>query len=361
MLTKKIAKQRLSSQQIGGTEFLTSEALVGWMGCMQAQDYAAAKWAIGNRIKGITDAQVEADFNAGRILRTHVLRPTWHFVSPADIGWMLKLTGPRVKAMNRPQCRKLGIDEAVIKKSQQLLIRALGGGNHLNRIALAELFKNNNIDTNDTRMSHLLMEAEVDGIICSGKREGKYFTYALLEERAPVTAAFDRENALAELVKRYFLSHGPATLADFCWWSGLNQTDAKRGMEMNKTFFINEMIEEQVYWFSPAMRPVAAEKSVYLLPSFDELAVAYKNRTALIHHHLINQTKNGVFSPLIITDGEISGTWKRSFVKDKFQLEIKSLNSPDQSAEQMVNNEISKYSRFLEMELHGPVTWLQKH
>ena len=357
MLTKKIARARLSNQHIEGTEFLTSEALVSWMGCMQAQDYAAAKWAIGNRVKGITNEQVDADFNAGRILRTHVLRATWHFVSPADIGWMLKLTSPRIKAMNKPQCRKLGIDEAIIKKSQKLLVKALSGGYHLSRTALAELFKNNNINTDENRMTHLLMEAEVDGVICSGKREGNQFTYTLFEERISAITAFDSEDAIAELVKRYFLSHGPATLADFCWWSGLNQTDAKRGMEMNKQFFIKEVIEEQVYWFSPVMRPLAAEKSVYLLPSFDEIAVAYKNRTALIHHHLINQTKNGVFSPLVITDGEISGTWKRSFVKGKFQLEIKSLNSPDKSAEQMVNNEIYKYGRFLEMELYEPVTW----
>ncbi|MGY0041250.1 winged helix DNA-binding domain-containing protein [Pedobacter sp. NJ-S-72] len=358
MLTKKIAKARLSNQHIEGTEFLTSEALVSWMGCMQAQDYAAAKWAIGNRVKGVTNEQVEADFNAGRILRTHVLRATWHFVSPADIGWMLKLTSPRIKAMNKPQCRKLGIDEAIIKKSQKLLIRALSDGYHLNRTALAELFNNNNINTDENRMTHLLMEAEVDGIICSGKREGKHFTYALFEERVPAIMGFDREDAIAELVKRYFLSHGPATLADFCcWWSGLNQTDAKRGMEMNKELFIKEVIEEQVYWFSPVMRSLAAEKSVYLLPSFDEIAVAYKDRRALIHHHLINQTKNGVFSPLVITDGEISGTWKRSLVKDKFQLEIKSLNLLDKAAKQMINNEISKYSKFLEMELDEPVTW----
>lgn len=199
-----IAKLRLGNQHINRTEFSSPEEVVRWMGCMQAQDYSAAKWAIGNRIKGSTDHTVEADFNSGKILRTHVLRATWHFVSPADIGWMLKLTGPAVKRMNKSHNRKLGIDEAVIKKSQRLLISALQGNRQLNRIALAELFRNNQLNTDENRMSHLLMEAEMDGVICSGKREGKHFTYALFEERVPASENFDKDAALAELVRRYF-------------------------------------------------------------------------------------------------------------------------------------------------------------
>ncbi|QNK61551.1 AlkZ family DNA glycosylase [Pedobacter sp. PAMC26386] len=350
-----IAMQRLVSQHFERTDFSTPVELVQWMGCMQAQDHAAVKWAIGNRVNGLTDAQVEEDFNAGKVLRTHVLRPTWHFVSPADIGWMLKLTAPRVKAMNKPQWRKLGIDEAIIKKSQELLIKALNGGYHLNRTELAEVFKNNKIDTDEMRMSYLLIEAELDGVICSGKREGKQFTYALFDERVPPVTSFDRETALAELTKRYFLSRGPATITDFCWWSGLNQTDVKRGIEMNKSHFVGEKIGEQVYWFSPNRKPAVKSKSVYLLSSFDELAIAYKDRTALIHHHLINQTKNGIFSPLIITEGQISGTWRRAFVKNEIQLEIMSLDPLDQYAVQMLHQEISRYGSFLEMKLQEPV------
>jgi hypothetical protein len=201
MTSHDITTHRLISQQITGSHFSKPAELVKWMGCIQAQDYPAAKWAIGNRINGITDAEIESDFNAGHILRTHVLRPTWHFVSPDDIGWMLKLTAPKIKAMSKTWHKKLGIDSTILNKTKKIIIAALTGGKQLTRDELVPLFKNENINTDDIRLGFLLMDAELDGLICSGAKQGKQFTYSLLEERAPHRKEFDNETAIAELAK----------------------------------------------------------------------------------------------------------------------------------------------------------------
>lgn len=349
-----IATWRLVCQQLEGTAFFNAEELVEWMGCIQAQDYAAAKWAIGNRITDSTDAAIEKDFNAGKILRTHVLRPTWHFVSPVDIRWMLQLTAPGIKVLNRPYQRKLEIDAEVTSISQKLLIKALSDGNQLTRTEISAVFKDGNINTDDIRMSLLLMDAELDGLICSGGRKGKQFTYALLEERVPLSSVLDRDEALAELAKRYFISRGPATLADFCWWSGLNKADAKRSVEINKNVLVQEKFNDQIYWFSSADLRAGCRGKVYLLPAFDELGIAYKDRKELVNHHLINQQGNGIFSPLIITDGQISGTWKRNLVKNKVQVEIRLLRRLDKISKQLLLVQLKKYSDFLGMELELP-------
>src|SRR6266700_1288942 len=120
MTNRDIISYRLSRQQLAAPSFTHAAGLVNWMGCIQAQDFAGAKWAIGNRIKDITEAAIENDFNEGRFLRTHVLRPTWHFVAPEDIRWMLQLTAPRIKAFNKNLHRNLDITAAVLKRSTAL-------------------------------------------------------------------------------------------------------------------------------------------------------------------------------------------------------------------------------------------------
>ena len=255
MISRDIIQRRLINQQLAASAatgcFSTSAALVQWMGCIQAQDFAGGKWAIGSRIKGMTEAAVEKDFNEGRFLRTHVLRPTWHFVAPEDIRWMLKLTAPRLKAFNKNMHRNLEITPAILKRSTAIIEKALAGGKQLTRTELLLRLKKSKINTDDIRFSFLLMDAELDGVICSGPRQGKQFTYALLEERVPPAAAKSREEALTELARRYFSSRGPATLPDFAWWGGITLSDAKKGLEQCRQELAHEEINGQAYWFLP--------------------------------------------------------------------------------------------------------------
>jgi hypothetical protein len=220
------------------------------LGAVQAQDFAGAKWALGLRIPGATDNQVERSFNEGAILRTHILRPTWHFVTQADIRWMLALTAPRVHSINGTMYRKLELDSTIFKRCNAVLVKTLGGEQHLTRAELRGVLQSAGIDTRDNyRMSYLVMQAELDGIICSGPRRGKQFTYALMDERAPQARVLERNEALVELARRYFLSRGPATVHDFAKWSGLTVADARLGLEAVQDQLLKEEIDGQIYWF----------------------------------------------------------------------------------------------------------------
>jgi hypothetical protein len=315
-----IARQRLHNQLINHTTFEKPEDVVRWLGAVQAQDYAAAKWALGLRLQGTTDDDIDQAFAGGAILRTHLLRPTWHFVTPADIRWLLALTAPRVHAVNAYWYRKLELDDAIIMSSNAVLAKALQGGKQLTRPELVSVLQQAGIATDDLqRFTYIMMRAELDGIVCSGARRGKQFTYALLDDRAPQTRTFDRDDALAEFARRYFTSHGPATLQDFVWWSGLTVADARAGLEMVASQLMHEVVEGQTYWFSTST-PLAYElsQSIYLLPNFDEYTVGYTDRSAVFDVSDLTKfdARGNVLNPTIVLDGRVVGTWKRTIKKD---------------------------------------------
>lgn len=237
MTLENIATIRLASQQITTTKFTTAKEIVSCMGAMQAQDYAMAKWAIGARLPQSTDKQIETAINKGEILRTHVMRPTWHFVSADDIYWMLKLTSPRIKTSLKSRFMELGLSESVIKKTNSSIEKILSGGKHLTREEIMIELKKNKINDDNLKSYHLMFCAELDGIVCSGEVKDNKQTYALFEERVKKKISLTREEALAELAKKYFFSHSPATIKDFVWWSGLAVGDAKLAMEMVKSGF----------------------------------------------------------------------------------------------------------------------------
>ena len=216
-----IRQQRLANQRIEGPVCRTPAAVVAWSGAVQAQEFDPAKWGVGLRVRdGATDADVARAVDEGRILRTHVLRPTWHFVTPADIRWMLELTAPRVRLRMATYWRQMGMDAKAFTRGTAVIERALGDGPCLTRAELGEQLRRARRPLAGFRLAHLAMYAELEGVICSGPRRGKQSTYALLSNRAPRTPKMDRDEALGELVKRYFQSHGPATVRDFVWWSG---------------------------------------------------------------------------------------------------------------------------------------------
>ena len=291
-----LVSTRLHNQRLGSSRFSKAIDVVRWLGAVQAQDFNAAKWALGLRMRKATDAIIEEAFNKGEMLRTHVMRPTWHFVAPEDIRWLLQLTAPRVNLRAGPNYRKFELDAAVFKRSNKIFTKALQGGKHLTRSALKTLLNAAGIDANDgVRLAHILLRAELDAVICSGPRIGKQFTYALLEERAPFAKILKRDEALAELARRYFRSHAPATLQDFVWWSGLTVEDAKRGIA-------------EVGTSRSARTKQSSPTSAHLLPAFDEYFVAYKDRQAAAG----SLSTWDVLGPTLIIDGIAAGTWKRT-------------------------------------------------
>ncbi len=350
-MTLDILRQRLHNQLLSQTKCTQPAQIVEWFGAVQAQDYAGAKWALGQRLENATDAAIEKAFNAGTILRTHVMRPTWHFVTPADIRWMLQFTAPRVLAFIAFMDRQFGLDKAAFRRSNTVLTKALQGGKQLMRIELGAILQRNGFQTNANRLGHLLMHAELDGVICSGGKQGKQFTYALLEERAPQAKTLEHEEALAELARRYFQSHGPATLQDFVWWSGLTMADARKGVELIKPQIESEIVEDRSYWFIPSTSARKSSPAAYLLPNYDEYAVGYTDRRALfdeIHTDKLD-SRESILVQTIMIDGQITGTWKRTVKKNEVLLELSPFFPLKKAEDQAVRAAVQRYSQFLEL------------
>lgn len=351
MNNTEIAHRRLSNQGLSKIIFKDANDLVGQLGAVQAQDYAGAKWALGQRLKDSSDAALDHAFADGSILRTHLLRPTWHFVSPDDIRWMLKLTAPRVQAVNAFMYRKEGLDKATFKKSNAALEKALRGGKQLTRTELASALDKAGISADGFRLGYLMMYAELEGIICSGARRGKQFTYALLEERVRPAKVISHEEALIELVKRYFTTRGPATLQDFAWWSGLTMSDAKKGIEANQAYLASEAINGQAYWFTESKSP-AKEKSptAYLLPNYDEYFIGFKDRSAIgdvVKQSGIKGDDPTFFAHLVILDGQIIGGWKRTIEKNKVVVKLNLITKLTKDEHRAITDAAGRYGKFL--------------
>lgn len=346
-----IAALRLSAQHISSGTFQTPRDLVGWMGAMQAQDFPMSQWAIGARLPDATEADVKKALDEGVILRTHVLRPTWHLVSAGDIYWMQELTAPHIRASMNARHKQLELDAAVLSKTNKILEKTLEGGRHRSRQEVLDAFTKAGIALNDNRAAHLLFSAELDCLICSGVTHGNGQTYALLEERVPRPASINRPEALARLAQRYFSSHGPATLADFIWWSGLPVRDARNALEMVRSEFVFESIEGETYWFSPSISDAAkGTAAVLLLPAFDEFIISYKDRKAALasEHHKKAVSENGIFRPVIVVNGRVKGLWKRSFKKDKVLVETGFFQQPDPQELLRTEQAAAAFGRFLD-------------
>jgi DNA glycosylase AlkZ-like len=353
MTTVDIAQQRLQNQRLSSTTVKKPADLVKWLGAVQAQDFQGAKWAVGQRLHDATDASVEKAFNEGTFLRTHVMRPTWHFVAPSDIRWLLELGKERTKIINNHHYRKLELDESVFKQTNRALTNALRGGKQLTRDQLRDAVRRAGIEPgNALRFVYIVYRAELEGIICSGPRKGKHFTYALLEERVPSFNALKRDEALAELARRYFTSHGPATLQDFVWWSGLTMADAKTGLEMIQMKFSKKMVEGKTYWFSsdiPAVK--AAPTKACLLPPFDEYLIGYKDRTAAFGRSQGQKTiqRNPVFNSPVVLGGRVVGGWTRILQHNSVRIEVTPFDQLNKSEWRKIKDAGDRYAAFLGM------------
>ena len=350
MTNAEIIRYRLFNQQIAGTKFTQPKQIVEWMVAMQAQEYAIAKWAIGLRLPGSTDEQVEKAFTDGEILRTHLMRPTWHFVTPADIRWLLKLTAPRVEAFNAFTYRQQELDNKIFKRSNDIIAKSLEGGKHLLRTELQTALKQKKITADGIRLSVLMMKAELDGIICSGPRRGNQFTYSLLYERVPTVKTISKEEALQQFAFRYFRSRGPATVKDFATWSGLTVKEGIAGAAMLPSHFIHENINGQEYIFYPASFTSGKMQSSFLMPDYDEYGMGYKDRSAIFTAKMAFtqfKNENPFFNRMVILDGKIQGTWKRVIKNNKVVVETVPFGPLSKTKQQALKKAIKKYCAFV--------------
>ena len=343
--------QRLHNQRIAGRRFTAPEDVVRWLGAVQAQDYSSAKWALAQRTSAITDAAVDTTVAAGAILRTHVMRPTWHFVLPADIRWMLELTAPRVNIACRSYYRKMELNDAIFSRSQAVIGRALRGGKHLTRAQLSQALQDAGVTSprdDKLRVVFIMLRAELDGIVCSGPWSGRQSTYALLDERVPPARRLDREEALSELANRYFTSHAPATIRDFMWWSGLTSREARTALESIRSSLGSDEIDAKTYW-RPKRRPraVASSGEAHLLTTYDECLVAYRDRAPLERRQAEQIMRDN--GQTVALGGRFAATWKRTVTSEGVLLRVTPFASFDRREKDALDAAAKRYERFLNM------------
>lgn len=348
----KIPNIRLLNQQLLSPLFSQPKELVSWMGAMQAQNYSMVKWAVGMRLKSATIQTVEKALRDGEILRTHVMRPTWHLVAAEDIRWMLKLSAGRIISANESYAKghDLEISEELYTKSHNLLEKILCGKKSLTRQEIAEHFNRLGVVADNHRMTRFMARAEQVGIVCSGEDKGSKCTYALLEERVPPMPELTKDESLARLARSYFRSHSPAVLQDFVWWSGLPVSDAKQAIYLIASELTTEQWKEQTWYIHDACRTRGKlTDDIHLLPSYDEYLLGYKDRTDVLplEHYPKAFTNNGLFFPIILHKGQVVGNWNKSAKKKGLNLEYSCFRQEADMDEAMLHQAKQKFAQFL--------------
>jgi hypothetical protein len=337
-----IASLRLRNQHITRRRRGSPADLVAALGAVQAQEYAFAKWALGLRLATQpADAEIDAAADRGEILRTHALRPTWHFVAASDIVWIQQLTGSRVQARLNTYLRKFGIEKRTASKAAAIIERALGGGRHLTRQELRAKLARAGITLDGTPLALVVMSAELEALICSGPRRGKQVTYALVSERAPTARTLSGDEALGELTRRYFASHGPATVRDFVWWSSLTTADARRGLDIIKARSREQ--DGRIYWtLNSGKVPASRGTQVHLLPIYDEFLVAYRDRVAVPHGP--STYALGPMKHALVIDGQVAGTWTTDRAGQVSVMPVRRLTPAERTA---VEAEAARFAKFV--------------
>jgi len=353
---RELVRSRLHNQRLGPPGLPSPAEVVGWLGAVQAQDYAGARWALGMRAPGHDDLAIERAYDTGAILRTHVMRPTWHFVRPEDIRWMLTLTAARVHVMNAFSYRVLELDEDIFRRSRRVFERALRDRQSLTRSDLQARLQQAGVVAAGLRLAYIMMHAELEQVICSGPRRGAQLTYALLAERAPQAKALAPENALAELVRRYFTSHGPATLRDFVWWSGLTVRAASTGLEMLGTELHRKTTDGRTYRYIAGSANGASLPVVHLLPNYDEYLIAYKDRDIPKAAGTSRRLVDDVHPYHVIVNGRLAGSWRREVKRSEATIEVATYRPLGPRARQALKTAADDYGRFVGL----PMTLTQR-
>jgi hypothetical protein len=353
MNDEEIARLRLRRQYLTGTPLPTPEAVVGWLGAVQAQEFGVAKWSIAQRSRGrVTSADLDRALAEGRILRTHAMRSTWHFVLPADLRWLLALIGPRVSARVASYCWQNGLTGAVLARSQAVLREALAGGRQLVRKEVVAAFARGRVATDGLKLRLLLLQAELDLVVCSGALRGKHQTFALVDELVPPAPPIPEDEALAELARRYFSSHGPATLKDFIWWSSLTAAQARRGLELLKDEGLRRLEGGgRTHWMGEApARRVMRRAPVHMLQAFDEYIIGYtESRRVLAVAGKPDAPRGGpVHANMLTRDGQVIGFWRTAPGLDEALVEVHLARPLDAATRSALEEELERFGHFLQ-------------
>jgi hypothetical protein len=349
----RIAQLRLQRQGIVGAKFDSPAEVVAWFGAIQAQDYASSLWAIGLRMREATRVAVEQAIVERRIVRTWPMRGTLHFVAAEDARWMSALMTPRVIAASKARLqREFELDDAVLARCRKVLVKALRDGQSLARSDLYATLEKAGIATTRQRGIQITGRLAQEGLLCLGPRADKQPTFVLLDEWVVAHRAMDREQALAELARRYFRSHGPAMAQDFAWWSGLTLKDARLAIQLVGTALQQETIDDRIYLHAGDASATSEElRAPQLLPAFDEYLVAYRDRDDALEARHARQVigANGLFNASLVIDGRIAGLWKRRLDQAGFVIELSPFRALLKKELEALDNVARRYGDFMGM------------
>jgi len=344
-----LVRRRLHSQRLARPDFSTPADVVGWFGAVQAQDLYAALYAVSLRMRPTTEDIVEKALVDRTIVRTWPMRGTLHFVPAQDACWMVRLLGHRVNVKNAAQYRKVGLTPERLKKARAVLVKALRRGLPVMRKDLVQALKEAGLASPGTMTALFILGYWAqEGLMCLGPRNGKQPTFVLLDEWVPRPRTLGKDEALGVLAQRYFTSHGPATVRDFAWWSGLTLAEARRATQVCGPQLKRELLDSEEHWTGKNGRPDrSAPPAVMILPAFDELTVAYKDRSAFFDPAHLGRDQMSGLGPSILVDGRVAGSWKRSLERDTVTVSIRLFRDLDAGYHDALVTAVRRYGWFL--------------
>ena len=336
-----IPKRRASAQYLARPHASALD-LVKALGAIQAQEYLPALWAVGLRARSATEISVENLVATGKIVRTHPMRGTHHFVHADDVRWLIALMGPLMIQRNQRRNRELDLDEKTLSKAMNVLAKALAGGQQLARAGVADVLRRAKISPEGQRIAHIIYRAELEGLVCSGARQGKQITIALLDERVRPQKPRSREDSLADLATRYFTTRGPATAKDFAWWCQLPAADIRAAMESTK------LETDGTYYWRDAPKPAPVPRAL-LIPPYDEYTVAYADRTHAGAPPKAPKTfgESALLGPGVVVDGKVIGSWKRAVSKKGVAFETRLWRKVTKAEESAIDEAADRYAAFI--------------
>jgi hypothetical protein len=302
----------LVNQGLTSPAFDKCPDVVSHFGAIQSQDYPMAKWAVGMRMRKASDSDIDRSVNAGEIIRTHILRPTWHFVNCKDIRWMMALSAPYVKKATQYVDKQVGLTDEVFKKAWKVISRALEHDDNLTKEDLMMALAKKKINVDSLMATQIMIRSELEMRICNGVRSEKKFTYSLFDKRVPQSEKISKKDAIVKLAAVYFKSRGPATVKDFMWWSGLSLSDAKFGVAGLGDGLNSSSVDGLRYWYFGDIDH-SPKKISALLPAYDEYMVGYSEGREIAFPVDVDKTflGNGIFKPIVLSDNKIVGIWKK--------------------------------------------------
>ena len=333
-----------------GNPGLSAAGVVSHLGGIQAQDYAGAKWSIGIRLAGAGEERIEKAISSGAIVRTWAYRGTLHFLAAGDAAWLLPLLAPSVFAANQRRYRELGLEDKTFSESKSLIMRILESESRpVPRSELCELLEKDGIRTEGQRFHNLLQRAGLEGVLCLGPAQGRESTYKAPTVDSRSLEAMESDQAQAKLIERYFTSHGPATIQDFSWWSGIPVSLVRRLLRSHllpQSIFSEE--RDLWAWKDQTAAPVQAAESVYLLPPFDEYLLGYRNRSAVLHPAFTKKINagGGMMKPTLVVNGQVAGIWKQIRRKSKITIFVEPFRELSENEDRLLAQAADRYGRF---------------